>query len=58
MSTGVGFDASVLRSSVEDLLPGTVVSLLAAPVGGQLVRRYGPRVVLALASVSGTAGFA
>ncbi|WP_405959577.1 MFS transporter [Streptomyces sp. NBC_00024] len=55
---GYGFDASVLRASVEYLLPSTVVSLLAAPVGGQLVRRHGPRAVLALASASGTAGFA
>lgn len=35
---GYGFDASVLRASVEYLLPSTVVSLLAAPVGGQWVR--------------------
>ncbi|GAA3070776.1 hypothetical protein GCM10020000_64160 [Streptomyces olivoverticillatus] len=40
--TGYGFDASVLRASVEFLLPSTVVSLLAAPVGGQLVRHKGP----------------
>ncbi|WP_078973533.1 MFS transporter [Streptomyces sp. MMG1533] len=50
--------ASARPLSVEYLLPSTVVSLLAAPVGGQLVRRHGPRVVLALASASGTAGFA
>ncbi|PWI42866.1 MFS transporter [Streptomyces sp. ICBB 8177] len=54
---GYGFDASVLRASVEYLLPGTIVSLLAAPVGGQLVRHHGPRLVLVLASVAGTAGF-
>ncbi|MEU5052232.1 MFS transporter [Streptomyces sp. NPDC021096] len=55
--TGYGFDASVLRASVEYLLPSTIVSLLAAPVGGQLVRHKGPRLVLLLASLIGTAGF-
>ncbi|MFF4406921.1 MFS transporter [Streptomyces sp. NPDC001404] len=54
---GYGFDASVLRASVEFLLPSTVVSLLAAPVGGQLVRHKGPRPVMLLASLIGTAGF-
>ncbi|MEX2985141.1 MFS transporter [Streptomyces sp. C36] len=55
--TGYGFSASVLRASVEYLLPSTIVSLLAAPVGGQLVRHKGPRLVLLLASLIGTAGF-
>ncbi|WKX69532.1 MFS transporter [Streptomyces sp. XD-27] len=55
---GYGFDASVLRASVQFLLPSTIVSLLSAPLGGQLVRRHGPRLVLILASVVGTAGFA
>jgi MFS family permease len=54
---GYGFDASVLRASVEFLFPGTVVSLLAAPVGGRLVRRRGPRAVLMYAALAGTAGF-
>ncbi|MFF4739093.1 MFS transporter [Streptomyces sp. NPDC001262] len=54
---GYGFDASVLRASVEFLLPSTVVSLLAAPVGGQLVRHKGPRPVMLLASLIGTVGF-
>ncbi|MFI9722501.1 MFS transporter [Streptomyces sp. NPDC052396] len=55
---GYGFDATVLRASVEYLLPSTLVSLLAAPIGGRLVRAKGPRLVLLLASVIGTAGFA
>lgn len=54
---GYGFDASVLRASVEFLLPSTIVSLLAAPIGGQLVRHKGPRLVLLLASLIGTVGF-
>ncbi|MGQ4385467.1 MFS transporter [Streptomyces sp. SAS_270] len=56
--TGYGFDASVLRAAVEFLLPSTIVSLLASPIGGQLVRHRGPRKVLVLASLVGVAGFA
>ncbi|WP_369233690.1 MFS transporter [Streptomyces sp. R21] len=56
--TGYGFDATVLRAAVEFLLPSTIVSLLASPIGGQLVRHQGPRKVLVLASLVGTAGFA
>lgn len=55
---GYGFDASVLRASVEFLLPSTLVSLLSAPIGGRLVHRHGPRPVLVLASLVGTVGFA
>ncbi|MFD0440660.1 MFS transporter [Streptomyces chartreusis] len=55
--TGYGFSASMLRTSVEFLLPGTIASMLIAPVGGHLVRRHGPRLVLVLASATGTTGF-
>lgn len=55
--TGYGFDASILRASVEFLLPGAIVSLLASPIGGQLVRHRGPRVALAMASAFGAVGF-
>ncbi|MEU8461024.1 MFS transporter [Streptomyces sp. NPDC029003] len=55
--TGYGFDASILRASVQFLLPGAIVSLLASPVGGQLVRHRGPRIALALAAALGAAGF-
>ncbi|MFJ3204353.1 MFS transporter [Streptomyces sp. NPDC086989] len=55
--TGYGFDASILRASVQFLLPGAIVSLLASPVGGQLVRHRGPRVALGLAAALGAAGF-
>ncbi|MFJ9340452.1 MFS transporter [Streptomyces sp. NPDC101733] len=55
--TGYGFDASILRASVQFLLPGAIVSLLASPVGGQLVRHRGPRIALAMASVLGAVGF-
>ncbi|MFC9793618.1 MFS transporter [Streptomyces sp. NPDC127584] len=55
--TGYGFDASVLRASVQFLLPGAIVSLLASPMGGQLVRHRGPRAALALAAGLGAVGF-
>ncbi|MDV9191331.1 MFS transporter [Streptomyces sp. SR27] len=55
--TGYGFGASVLRASVEFLLPGAIVSLLASPVGGQLVRHRGPRTALAVAAALGAVGF-
>nr|WSW63622.1 MFS transporter [Streptomyces sp. NBC_00998] len=55
--TGYGFDASILRASVQFLLPGAIVSLLASPVGGQLVRHRGPRVALGLAAALGAVGF-
>jgi MFS family permease len=56
--TGYGFGASILRASVEFLLPGAIVSLLASPVGGQLVRHRGPRVALGMAAALGAVGFA
>ncbi|MFD9048525.1 MFS transporter [Streptomyces zaomyceticus] len=56
--TGYGFDASILRASVQFLLPGAIVSLLASPIGGQLVRHRGPRTALALAAGLGAVGFA
>ncbi|MER6216049.1 MFS transporter [Streptomyces sp. NPDC001272] len=55
--TGYGFDASILRASVQFLLPGAIVSLLASPVGGQLVRHRGPRLALAVAAALGAVGF-
>ncbi|MFE5772497.1 MFS transporter [Streptomyces sp. NPDC056485] len=55
--TGYGFDASILRASVQFLLPGAIVSLLASPIGGQLVRHRGPRVALGLAAGLGAVGF-
>ncbi|MFB7592788.1 MFS transporter [Streptomyces sp. NPDC056169] len=55
--TGYGFDASILRASVQFLLPGAIVSLLASPIGGQLVRHRGARTALILAAGLGAAGF-
>jgi MFS family permease len=56
--TGYGFGASVLRASVEYLLPTTLISLLAAQFGGILVGRIGARFTLAVGGVFGVAGFA
>jgi MFS family permease len=55
---GYGFTASVLRASVEYLLPSALIALFAAPIGGMLVRRVGARVTLALGAVVGAGGFA
>jgi len=56
-STGYGFSASVLSASAGYLLPGALAGVLAAPLGGRLVRRVGGRVVLVLAALTGAAGF-
>jgi MFS family permease len=56
--TGYGFGASVLRASVEYLLPTTLVSLVASQFGGMLVGRIGARFTLAAGAVFGVAGFA
>ncbi|MEU9133834.1 MFS transporter [Kitasatospora sp. NPDC048540] len=56
--TGYGFSASVLRASVEYLLPGSLIGLVAAPVGGILVRRISARLTLVLGALIGAAGFA
>jgi len=55
---GYGFTASILRASVEYLLPSTLASMVAAPVGGLLVGLIGGRWVLALSGMVGTVGFA
>jgi len=55
---GYGFTSSVLRASVEYLLPSSLIALIAAPVGGILVRRIGARHTLAAGSLVGVAGFA
>lgn len=55
---GYGFTASVLRASVEYLLPSTLIALVAAPIGGILVRRITARYTLAVGALIGVAGFA
>ncbi|GAA4997002.1 MFS transporter [Yinghuangia aomiensis] len=48
---GYGFTASVLSASTVYLLPGALSAIVAAPVGGILVRRFGGRHALAVAGV-------
>ena len=55
---GYGFTASVLAASTLYLLPGALLGVLASPLGGRLVTRYGARSVLALAGGAGAIGFA
>ena len=54
--SGFGFTADVLETSVVYMLPGALVSMLIGPVAGMLVRRIGPRLVLALACGIGVVG--
>lgn len=51
------FDASVLTTSLVYLLPGTLCSAVAAPVGGELVARAGGRAVMLLAGTLGAVGY-
>ena len=57
-STGFGFSASVLAASSLYLLPGALFGVVAAPVGGRLVQRFGGRLTLVVAGLIGAAGFA
>jgi MFS family permease len=50
---GFGFDASVLRTSLEFMLPGTLLGIPLGPIAGRLVTRIGPRQVLLAATVLG-----
>lgn len=54
---GYGFGASVLRASVEFLLPCAAMSLVAAPFAGIALTRIGPRMVLLISSALGVIGF-
>jgi MFS family permease len=54
---GYGFGATVLQASVGYLMPPAVASLIAAQVGGALVRRIGARRTLASGAACGAAGF-
>jgi MFS family permease len=52
-----GFGASVLTTALVFLLPATLLSAAAAPLGGELVHRAGGRVAMLVAGVLGTGGF-
>jgi predicted MFS family arabinose efflux permease len=55
--TGYGFGASVLEASVLYLLPGGVAGIVAAPLAGRVVTRWGALPTLLVGAVSGIAGF-
>lgn len=55
---GYGFGASVLRTSLEFMLPGTLLAIPLGPLSGRLVGRYGARRVLIGATVLGVASMA
>ncbi|NUS59275.1 MAG: MFS transporter [Streptomycetaceae bacterium] len=48
---GYGFTASVLSASTVYLLPGALSAIVAAPIGGILVRRFGGRHALGVAGL-------
>jgi predicted MFS family arabinose efflux permease len=52
-----GFGASVLTTALVFLLPGTLCSAVAAPLGGELVHRAGGRVAMLAAGGLGVAGY-
>lgn len=56
--TGYGFGASVLRTSVVYMLPGTLLAIPLGPISGRYVAKHGPRVVLLVATLIGVASMA
>ena len=56
--TGFGFGASVLRTSVVYMLPGTLLAIPLGPISGRFVVRFGARPVLLVASLLGVASLA
>ena len=54
---GYGFSSSVLGASAGYLMPGALLGIVVAPVGGRYVRRHGGRVVLVVATLLAAAGF-
>jgi MFS family permease len=56
--TGYGFGASVLRTSVLYMLPGTLLAIPLGPISGRYVAKHGPRNVLLFASLLGVASMA
>lgn len=57
-AAGYGFGASPLDTALVYLLPGTVAAMLAGPLGGRLVIRFGGRATIVAGGVIGGAGFA
>jgi MFS family permease len=55
-STGFGFGASITQAGIY-LLPGTIGMLVFSPVAGRLATTVGPKVPLAIGSLTSTAAF-
>lgn len=56
-SHGHGFSASVLETSLVYLLPAASIGIVASPLGGMGVSRFGGRVTLLVASAVGLVGY-
>ena len=52
-----GFSASVLETSLIYLLPAASIGIIASPLGGLCVSRFGGRATLLFGSLLGSAGF-
>src|SRR5690606_17906595 len=55
-SHGHGFSASVLETSLVYLLPAASIGIIASPLGGMCVGRFGGRATLLIASLIGLLG--
>ncbi|MET0467401.1 MAG: MFS transporter [Aeromicrobium sp.] len=56
-SHGHGFSASVLETSLVYLLPAASIGIVASPLGGMWVTRFGGRATLLVGSILGLAGY-
>ncbi|MBA4608021.1 MFS transporter [Aeromicrobium sp. Marseille-Q0843] len=54
---GHGFSASVLETSLVYLLPAASIGIVASPLGGVWVTRFGGRATLLVASIIGLIGY-
>lgn len=57
-AAGFGFGASVLRASVEFLLPGALAAAVTALISGRFIERFGARAVIIAGCGAGVVGFA
>ena len=53
-----GFGASVLRASVQFLLPGALAGFITATASGRYIDRFGARPILLIGGAIGVVGFA
>lgn len=56
-SSGYGLNASILKTSLVYLLPAAAIGIVASPLGGYMVNRYGGRQALVFSSLLGAIGF-